>query len=199
MLSGTPPDGAAQMSPAGVATRADLRLWHERLRAAERVVRDGWTDYAPSLVATFQPFVQAPPTVLLPRWGWQVQLALAWTLFDGGFRQGAQRERRVRAHEAEAELRGSERQALSEVRSAEEGQRRAAAALAAARSAQRLAASGLELANLAYRGGASTNIEVVDAERRARDADTVVGQAEDALRQAALDLLVATGRFPAEP
>jgi outer membrane protein len=54
----------------------------------------------------------------------------------------------------------------------------------------------LSLTNLAYRAGASTNIEVIDAERVARDADTSVAQAEDAWRQATLDLLLASGRFP---
>ena len=53
-----------------------------------------------------------------------------------------------------------------------------------------------DLANLAYRNGATTNLEVVDAERRARDADTVAVVAEDASRQARLDLLAASGRFP---
>jgi outer membrane protein TolC len=52
------------------------------------------------------------------------------------------------------------------------------------------------MANLAYEAGASTNIEVIDAERRARDAATVVVIAEDASRQARLDLLAASGRFP---
>ena len=44
--------------------------------------------------------------------------------------------------------------------------------------------------------GASTNIEVIDAERRARDADTAVAVAEDALRRARFNLLNALGRFP---
>jgi outer membrane protein TolC len=39
-------------------------------------------------------------------------------------------------------------------------------------------------------------IEVVDAERRARDADSAAVIAEDAVRQARLDLLVAAGQFP---
>jgi outer membrane protein TolC len=52
------------------------------------------------------------------------------------------------------------------------------------------------LADRSYRGGASTNIEVVDAERRAHDAASAVALAEDAARQARLDFLVATGAFP---
>jgi outer membrane protein TolC len=82
------------------------------------------------------------------------------------------------------------------VRTADEEVRRSAASLDSARQAARLAAQALELTNIGYRAGASTNIEVIDAERRARDADTAVAQAEDAWRQSLLDLLLATGRFP---
>jgi len=39
-------------------------------------------------------------------------------------------------------------------------------------------------------------LEVIDAEGRARDADTAVGGGEDTLRRARLELLTALGRFP---
>jgi hypothetical protein len=41
-----------------------------------------------------------------------------------------------------------------------------------------------------------TNIEVIDAERQARDAGTQAEVAADAARQARLTMLTATGRFP---
>ena len=44
---------------------------------------------------------------------------------------------------------------------------------------------------------ASTNLEVIDAERRARDAVVTAALSEDAARQARLDLLAASGSFPA--
>jgi outer membrane protein TolC len=69
-------------------------------------------------------------------------------------------------------------------------------ALAQAREAAKLAAEALELSQLAYRAGATSNIEVVDAERRARDAETDAAVAEDSARQARLDLLASAGRFP---
>jgi outer membrane protein TolC len=49
---------------------------------------------------------------------------------------------------------------------------------------------------LAYREGATNDLEVVDAERRARDADVAALSAEDTARQARIDLLAASGRFP---
>ena len=54
----------------------------------------------------------------------------------------------------------------------------------------------LRLSELAYRAGATSNLEVIDAERASRDADTAAAIAEDAARQARLDLLAASGRFP---
>ena len=60
-----------------------------------------------------------------------------------------------------------------------------------------MASEAVELSTLAYRAGATTNLEVVDAERRARDAAIAATQAEDAARQAQLDLLIASGQFPA--
>ena len=74
--------------------------------------------------------------------------------------------------------------------------RRADEALASARDAATLARESLELAELAYKTGATSNIEVIDAERRSHDADTAAAVAEDASRQARLDLLASCGRFP---
>ena len=179
-----------------LSLRADVRLFRGRLHAAERVAHDDWADYMPSLLLTAQPFYQDPPTLQLPQFGFQGELLLSWTIYDGGLRYGLGKERAAVVREARASVEGGVRQAQSEVRAADEEVRRSAAALAAARDAAKLAAEALALTNLAYRAGASTNIEVIDAERAARDADTAVAQAEDAWRQATLDLLLASGRFP---
>ncbi len=48
----------------------------------------------------------------------------------------------------------------------------------------------------AFQAGATTSLDVTDAERTARDADTAAVVAEDAVRQSRLDLLAAVGRFP---
>src|SRR5438874_4294864 len=100
------------------------------------------------------------------------------------------------AGEARAQLEGGVGRARADVRTGFEELRRAEAAAAAARDAARLAVENLELVDIGYRGGATTNIEVVDAERRARDAQAAAALAEDAAQQARLDVLVASGRFP---
>ena len=132
----------------------------------------------------------------MPRTGWQAELVLSLPIYDGGLRSGVSEERAALLDEARASFEGGVRQAQSDVRIAFEAMLRADQALAASRDAARLAHRAYELATLAYRAGASTNIEVLDAARQARDADTAVAQAEDLSRQSRLDLLVAAGKFP---
>jgi outer membrane protein TolC len=74
--------------------------------------------------------------------------------------------------------------------------RRGDVALDQAERSAAFARTALELANEAYRAGATSNLEVIDAERQARDAETQAAIAENAARQARLDVLVAAGRFP---
>jgi outer membrane protein TolC len=176
--------------------RTDVMAARLRLRAGERVVRDDWTDYSPYVTGMAQPFWNTPPTTTLPSTGWQAELLLTVPLYDGGLRYGLAKERDALLAEARAALDSTARQAQSDVRTAFEEIRRADAALESARRAGALAAQGRDLAVSAYRAGASTNIEVIDAERTARDAETAVAIAEDGARQARLDLLAATGRFP---
>lgn len=182
---------------ADVSTRRpDIAAQRDRVEVARKFVRDSWVDYLPMLSAVAQPFYQDPPTMTLPQTGWQAQLVLSIPLFDGGDRYGKRAERSSLEAEARTRLEGALRQARSEVRIAFESIRQADEALVGAREAAKLAREALDLSVLSYRAGATSNIEVVDAERRAEDAEIAAAVAEDASRQARLDLLAATGRFP---
>jgi outer membrane protein TolC len=189
------PPGAEEAMREAEERRFDVRAQRERAEAARRVLRDSYTDYLPLLQGVLQPFYQTASTTT-PTTGWQAQLVLTLPLYDGGFRYGAQHERAALYEEQKIQLEGLLRQARSEVRAAFETVRRADEGLAAARSAARLAHEALQMSSLAYREGATNDLEVVDAERRARDADTAALVAEDAARQARIDLLAASGRFP---
>jgi outer membrane protein TolC len=176
--------------------RADVKLIEKRIEASEHAVRDNWTDYSPYLTGVFQPFYQNPPSLTQPLTGWQAQLVLTVPFYDGGLRYGQAQERAAIRDEAKLALDLALRQAKSDVRAAFESLKRADDALVAAKQAADLARQALELATLAYSAGATTNIEVIDAERRARDAETAAVIAEDGARQARLDLLAASGRYP---
>ncbi|HLL82905.1 MAG TPA: TolC family protein [Longimicrobium sp.] len=176
--------------------RPDVKASEQRLEAAQRSVRLGWTDYLPTLSAVLQPFYQNPPSLIQPLTGWQAQLVLTLPLYDGGLRYGQQHEREAQESQARVSLDAALRQAQADVRGAFEALRRNDTALGAARDSAMLARQALEMATLAYQAGATTNLEVIDAERRARDAETTAALAEDNARQARIDLLIASGRFP---
>lgn len=176
--------------------RSDIVASRERVQSARKAVRDSYAEYLPMLTGVAQPFYQNPATLTLPTTGWQAQLLFTLPLYDGGNRYGLKHERDALYDEAKTRLEAALRQARSEVRIGFEAMQRSDEALAQARDAARFAHEALELSQLAYRAGATTNIEVVDAERRARDAATEAAIAEDAARQARLDLLAAAGRFP---
>ena len=176
--------------------RTDVRAQKQRTEAAQSVLHDSYADYLPILTAVVQPFYQNPPNLTQPLTGWQAQLLLSIPLYDGGARYGLQRERSASYQEAKAQLSGLLLQARSDVRVAFEELRRADESLSAAREAARLAHDALEMTMLAYREGATNDLEVVDAEQRARNADTAALVAEDTSRQARIDLLAASGRFP---
>jgi len=176
--------------------RLDVKAAAARREAADQATHADFVDYLPLITLIGQPFAQNPPSVTQPQTGWQAQAVLSLPLYDGGLRYGLQKERRALAKQAEAQLETALRQAKSEVRGAFEIVKHADEALKAAREAAKQAAEALQLSSIAYAAGSITNLEVTDAERRARDAETQAAVAEDASRQARLDLLAAAGRFP---
>ncbi len=176
--------------------RSDVVASARRVKAAERVVDDSWTDYMPLLVGLFQPFYQTPASLTQPTTGWQAQLMLSVPLYDGGLRYGQKAEREANVAASRTQQEAIVRQAKSEVRVAFAVLERSDAGLVANTQAAQLAAQALEMATLSYKAGATSNLEVIDAERRARDAETAVVVAEDTARRARLDLLAASGRWP---
>lgn len=191
------PDLDAKGAPADGAARTDVKAAQARLDAAHVATTWDWSDYTPLLTAVVQPGYQNPATPTLPTWNLQAQLILSIPLYDGGLRYGQEKERRAIEAQQRAQFEAVQRQANAEVRAALAQVRQADEALSAARDAATQAKRTLELSQQALRAGASTNIEVVDAERRSRDAETAVALAEDAARQARLEVLAASGRFPA--
>jgi outer membrane protein TolC len=177
--------------------RTDVVTQETRVGAAETARKDVWAYYAPYLAAVGQPFAQygQQPTIL-PNFGWQAGLVLTVPFYDGGQRTGLAHQRDAELLEQRFALDGTLRQARSDVRVAFEAMLRADRALEESREGAALAKRAYDLAVVAYKAGASTNIEVLDAARQARDADSFAAAASDVARRARLDLLVASGRFP---
>jgi len=176
--------------------RTDLRLFGAEERAADRVVADSYKDRLPTVTGLFQPSSTYPSQFFTPDNSWRAIVQLSVPIFDSGFRSATKQAREASLASARATLDGALVQARSEVRVARESIRIAERALESARAGAEQASRVVEIVNISFRAGASTNLEVVDAQRVSRDADYAVAVAEDTLRRAKLDLLTALGRFP---
>jgi outer membrane protein TolC len=188
--------GAASPAPDLLQWRPDLRLFTAQQQAAERVLRDSSKDRWPELEAVFQPSTTYPAQFFAPQNSWRFLLQMSVPIFDSGFRKGQKTERRAALDISRANLMGGVSTATSEVRAAREAVASEERALASRRAAADQAQQVVDIVNISFRAGAATNIEVIDAERVARDADFAVAVAEDTLRRARLELLMSIGRFP---
>ncbi len=186
-----PGDEAAWM-----AARPDVQLQTAIRRAAERALVDSKYDWFPSASAGFTPSLVAPKSDVQDRASWQLAVSFTQPIFDGGARRAARAARSVNLRQAELALTSVQIQARSDARIAGTAIASYERALASARLSAEQAAEVLRIATAAFEVGATTNLEVIDAQRSARDADVAVTQAEDAVRRARLDLLIAVGRFP---
>jgi multidrug efflux system outer membrane protein len=179
-----------------MAARPDARTQQSSIFAAERVVHDSWRDWLPTGTASFAPTYLTPSGLFQPSRSWRAVVSFTQPIYEGGNRRATKALRVLAVDQARLELTATEIRARSEVRTAQAALASRQTSLASARQAATLAHEVLRVTGAAYELGATTNIEVIDAQRTARDADTAARRAEDSERRARLDLLVALGRFP---
>ena len=195
VLVGTegPVDAVDEVDPAGAAVdgrggrearardRTDVRLLDMRVASAKRAAGDTWAYYMPYLAAVGTAVRPAAADARCSRtFGWQAQLRA---------HAAALRRRPAQRHHARARRgarRGPDQPRGGAAPGAGRGPRqlrgdaarRPGAGVGARRRAPG-ARAAMDLATIAYRAGATTNLEVIDAARSARDADTAAAQAED--------------------
>jgi cobalt-zinc-cadmium efflux system outer membrane protein len=175
--------------------RPDVRLFTAQVEAANRVVRDNWKSWLPEGTAFFTPQYVTPAGFFAPARTWQAFFQLQIPIFDGTL--GATKRVRLADREtARLRLDAVKLEARSEVRFAQQSVARNERIVAASRDAAASAIEALRITEIAYKAGATTNIEVVQAQQTARNSELQAALAEDRLRQARLDLLVALGQFP---
>jgi outer membrane protein len=175
--------------------RPDVRLFAAQVDAADRVVRNSWTSWLPVGTASFTPRYVTPPGFFEPAKTWSAVFQLQVPLFDGTL--GATKRMYVAEREtARFRLDAVKVEARAEVRLAREAVARNEQIVATTRLAAEDAGEALRITSIAYEAGATSNIEVVQAQQAARNTEVVAALAEDRLRQARLDLLVALGQFP---
>ena len=181
---------------AWMKARPDLQLFLAEERAADRVWRHSARDWFPTAIASFEPQALMPANIFSNDRSWRFVVNFSQPLFDGGQRKGLRRMRQSNFNAARLAVTGLQIQARSEVRMAQETVRSSERALASLRSAAQQAEEVRRITSFAFEAGATTNLEVIDAQRQARDADSAAAVAEDIVRRARLDLLAALGRFP---
>ena len=179
-----------------LAARTDLRLLARKSEAAERVFRDSWKDWMPTVSAALEPASVSPPGAFEEGQSWRALLTARFPIYVGGARRAERLFRSALLDATLIDLDQAQIRARSEVRLFRAGVDAATRASAHARVAAENANEVLKITEIAFRAGATTNIELVDAQRSARDAESASARAEDLLRQAKLELLSALGRFP---
>lgn len=179
------------------AARPDLQLQASVKRSSERVIHDAFKDWTPTATANFAPTLVGPAGLFQPSRTWQLSFTVTQPLFKGALKKNLDaRLAEVSLTEAtlaEARIRI---EARSEIRIAQEALAGAERAEANSRRAAEHAREVLKITSTAFEVGATTNLEVIEAQQSARDSETAANLAEDAVRRARLDLLVALGRFP---
>ena len=176
--------------------RSDMLLLSGEQRAAQNVVKGSSKDWWPQVKMTFDPQYLTPKGLFQPSKTWRLSFELSQTIYNGGERAGVQKVRQADAQAADFALALRQIEARAEIRNARAAAEGYARVLLSARLAAEQANEVLKITITAFEAGASTNIEVIEAQRTARDVETALAQAEDSLRQTQFDLLVALGRFP---
>ena len=179
------------------AARPDLQLQAAVRRASERVIRDAFRFWTPEASVSFDPQFVGPSGLFQPSQTWRLTFSVAQPLFQGGRRRNLD-SRLAEVDFLQSKLADTEIriQARSEIRMAREALEGLERALASARRAAGYARDVLKITTTAFEVGATTNLEVTEAQTVVRDSETATALAEDAVRRARLDLLVALGRFP---
>jgi outer membrane protein TolC len=175
--------------------RPDLVTQAAVQRSAERVLRDTWREWVPNVNASFDPVYLAPAGIFQPSRTWRFSISTNYPIFEGGQRRILKLQREISLDQTKLTMSSLEIQARSEVRLAQEAVQSRDRTLTLTRRAADEAAEVLSITTSAFEVGATTNLEVIDAQREARDADTAVAIAQSALQRARLELLVALGRF----
>lgn len=180
---------------AALTERADLRFNRAVKAAAERVFADSTRDILPTGTVSLTPQYVTPSGAFQRSRSWRLTFSVTQPIFEGGLRAAAKQQRSLAVTQAQLTIETLEIQVRADVRLARAAVDSYTKALDSARAAASQATEVLTITSGAFELGATTNLEVIDAQRSARDAESVAVIAEDSLRRARLDLLVALGRF----
>jgi outer membrane protein TolC len=176
--------------------RTDLKLFAAEQLAADRVLRDSSRDWWPTVDAVLTPQTVYPKPFFVAANSWTFNLRANIPIFDSGTRAGVKMQRQAAVEQARETLAGQTTLAAAQVRTARVAIASAQRGLASARAGADQAQQVVNITTISFRAGAATNIEVIDAQRAALDAEMQAAVAQDILTRAQFELVNALGRFP---
>ena len=175
--------------------RPDVRLFSAQLDASDRVARDAWRAWLPTGNVFFTPQYVNPKGGFEPAKTWRAVFQLQVPIYDATIAP-ARRAKYTDLEAARLRFDSVKLEARAELRLAQETVTRREQMVASSRVSSDAAAEALKISQVAYEAGATSNIEVVQAQQAARNTEIALAVSEDRLRQSRLDLLVALGQFP---
>jgi len=182
-------------SDAWLMQRPDVRLFSAQVDASQRVAHDAWRAWLPSASVGFTPQYVNPKGGFEPAKTWSATFQLQLPIYDSTIAPARRAKfadfetSRYRFDQVKVEARAEQRLAQETVTRREQ-------MVVSSRVSSEAAAEALRISQIAYEAGATSNIEVVQAQQAARNTEIALAVAEDRLRQARLDLLVSLGLFP---
>jgi len=143
--------------------RRDLTAAKLNLELAEEMEKDAWYRFLPSLVATGNLVVSDVKGFTNEYVTWSVGLALSIPIYDGGLRYSYLQEAKSKIREANIQIDQTRQNITSEIRQLWLRLEMAEANLSKSRHSLELAREQVELAKVSFDAGATTNLEVLDA------------------------------------
>ena len=182
-------------SDAWLMQRPDVRLFSAQVDASQRVAHDAWRAWLPSGGVAFTPQYVNPKGGFEPAKTWSATFQLQLPIYDSTIGP-ARRAKFTDFETSRYRFDQVKLEARAEQRLAQETVTRREQMVVSSRVSSEAAAEALHISQIAYEAGATSNIEVVQAQQAARNTDIALAVSEDRLRQARLELLVSLGLFP---
>lgn len=178
-----------------LSARSDLAASQLRSRAASAAATARNLEWLPRVDFAFTEIYNQTPGFVPKNFQWKIGLDFTWSIFDGGMRIANQMDSASRQRAAAILVEKSRTDVIDQVSLGWEQVRRADAAYAAVEDEVKLAEENLRLAEASFQAGSATWLEV-DAARLGLQASKLSRVLERTNREsAAIDLLVALGRF----
>ncbi len=176
-----------------VDTRADVRAARAKLEIAARNVKSTDYEFVPTIdfVSNLNWASNERATANGKHVTWTIGGVLTWQIYDGGLRYGTRSANEATRRIAQETLTQTKRQAKVEAQQAQRAVKVAKANLGVSTKSRELAAEGARLSRIAFVAGRGNSFDLIDADRRLREAELDLAVKEFELVRAQIAALLA--------